>query len=687
MALTKATQVSSNISMMGTQTASSFGFTGQGNESALAAKFLDHCIDNKLEAVIDMDVNWDGFVYKRGGFKLTGTGMISGFVKITGEMYPITTNNVIVGTSGDYAFQAGANLIPGDFRAFSAGDKVLIRLDEDKTAFKGDKNQIGIHLTTVTDADIHALTIADALPWPFDVMIVGKVQYTKIEGEVTRGTYKFSGDFSHLVAGNVVRFENTKGTDSVDGQVGYFEYARVKSCSSTELVLMEALKYNYNSPVVFAGRYIDSIQIHDAKFDVLHLQCILNPQISGCFMHRSINGYFMNGTYSDVTAVGDTPTIVSFTYPRGVTISNVTASGAKGTTDNSAFKVMGPIGCTVSDITVDDYGITSGNQSINGIYIDFLFTPYRGWCDTNTITNVVAGQQKGGLGAWFDGMRFGSISNVVALGHIRLYELEDVVVDSVTTSDHLFVRNCVRMDLLHPQACGIQQVGVEDYRCLHAKTTGKAISNANRCMSVAGSTQRVISKNVSIIDYSNLSTTSTDITLHFQNVEGIFVDNISDKAVIASSITTAGNITAPVSIARHTLNGSMNIGSWSSLVDTACDVGIGARTDAAGASWDRRRLRIRDHYIFADTSYKVLRVKTGSAPTKADDGGIIGVRVGTPSSKHAAGAPNQYSMDDSYLYFWQNTNKGWQRVAWDQTWSAAASTLDEKEEYIATYQI
>lgn len=661
MALTK---VNSRLLRAGVYTASSAGFTGVGNEASKAKEYLDYCVDNKLEAVIDMDLNWDGLVYNRGGFTLTGPGFITGFVKITGFLHPEQLDPVTVGTPGNYALAVGSTIIPGNFSSYSPGDKVLITLVEGETAFNGSINQIGVHFATVASASSSSLVINEPVPFAFDRYTVGKVPFTKVSGVVPAETRTLSGDFSHLTVGQVCRIENTTGVDSVDGLVGYFEYVRVKAKSATSVTFMDPLVMTYGDPVISAGRFIDRVSIVNANIDILHLQCALYPHVSGCFMHRSINGWVHNGTYSDVTAIGNTPTIVNFTYPRSMTINGVSASGAQGTTDNSAYKMMGAINCTVDSVVVDDYGITSGSQSINGLYVDFLFTPYRGWCVGNVMNNLKAGKESGGLGAWFDGMRDSVIDGLVAGGHIRLYELEDSIVSNIISTNHIFTRNLVRCDIDRPHGMAMQNTGSVNIRIINPRMSGPATSNANRCMSVAGSTKTPISSDIRITGYVCDSTTPSDTALYFQNVSGIYIDGMVDKAGLTASVASGASITAPVQLSNHSLNNSIGIGGYTSIRRFSCDVGIGSGTAStdAPAAFDRRRLVFRDNYVFADAVNNIMRLKYGGAPSATDDGGIFGLRVPVPTGKMAAGKPGYWAIDDVYMYIWQNASMGWRRI-------------------------
>ncbi|WP_310664935.1 hypothetical protein, partial [Acinetobacter baumannii] len=74
-------------------------------------------------------------------------------------------------------------------------------------------------------------------------------------------------------------------------------------------------------------------------------------------------------------------------------------------------------------VVATDYGISSGSQSINGFYVDFLFTPYYNWGRNVQMSNVNTGKDRGGLGIWLDGIKGGSLKSSHGGADSRLYEL------------------------------------------------------------------------------------------------------------------------------------------------------------------------------------------------------------------------------------------------------------------------
>ena len=644
-------------------TASSFGFTGSGNESALATTFLNYCIDNHKWAVVDINVNWDGLVFSRGGLNLTGQGVISGFVIIKGDTLKTRTNSVTIGTVNDYAtYAAGTTAFPGNFSAYSVGDKIAIELASD-TGFNGSINQIGVHFSTVVSASSSQLVIADGLRFAFDKFVISKTTFVKYSGALAEGTYTITGDFSSLSSGDVVRLENITGVDSVNAGTAYFEYSMVKSASASELVLVDPLVTACEDPIIVPMSFIKDVTITEANFEVLQLQYISSLILSNTRLTRSINGFTYRALYADLDMVGNTPTIMNFTYPRRTIINSVTVAGATGTTDNAAFKMMSPVDCTVNGVSAVDYGISSGTQSINGFYVDFLFTPYANWCRNVHISNVVTGKQKGGLGFWIDGVRGGSARGLHGTGDSRLFDLLDFDAD-VSANGGIFSRNQKRCRIT-PRANFLQLTGPEDVDIINAVLTGPNGGNANRSISIGGSASgpwvTTIAQNVRIIGGQLLSTNSADTGVWFQNVNNLEISGIMDHSGPAYSVNSStSNVSGRICIGPHDLKNAINIGGYSGPYKIESDLAIGTKA-ATPPAYDRRRIQWGPNDWLFKSSVGIL-YKSGSEPASATDGYILSMKVPVPSTATSGGQAGQWASDGTYLYICTATNT-WRRVA------------------------
>lgn len=642
-------------------TASSFGFTGSGNESALATTFLNYCIDNDKQAVVDINVNWDGLVFSRGGLNLTGHGFISGFVIIKGDNLKIRTNSVTIGAANDYTtYAAGTTTFPGNFSAYSAGDKIAIELASD-TGFNGGINQIGVHFSTVVSASSSQLVIADGLRFAFDKFVISKTNFVKYSGTLAVGTTTITGDFSAFSAGDVVRFENITGTDSVNSGTVYFEHSRVKSASASQLVLEDPLVTAFGDPFIVPAAFLNKLNILNANFDVLQLRAITSLQVKGCRFNRSINDYSYAGNFGDCIVTASTPNAMNFTYARRMTIDNIVTSGATGTTDNAAFKMMSPIECTVDGVVATDYGISSGSQSINGFYVDFLFTPYYNWGRNVHFSGISTGKDRVGLGIWLDGIKGGSLSSSHGGADSRLYELVNFTAE-MTCDFGVFIRNPIRAKMT-VDANFIQVTGPQ-YLDLIPTVRKADDKNAGRCISIGGSASGpwsvAVGNDVRIIDGVNYSTVSTDTTLYFQNINNLEVLNLKDFSGLTYSVNTStSNVSGRICIGPHDLKNAINIGSYSGPYKIESDLAIGTKSSTQPA-YDRRRIQFGPDYIYR--SSVGFRAKFGSEPASATDGYIFSMKVPVPSTATSGGQEGQWASDGSYLYICTETNT-WRRVA------------------------
>lgn len=643
-------------------TASSYGFTGSVNESVLATSFLNYCIDNNKLAVVDIDVNWDGLVFTRGGLCLTGEGVINGFVKIKGDTLKNRTNSVTVGTVNDYAtYVAGVTTFPGNFSAYSAGDKIVIELASD-TGFNGSYNQIGVHFSTVVSASSSQLVIADGLRFAFDKFVISKTTFVKYSGALEVGTTTITGDFSSFSVGDVVRFENITGTDSVNSGTVYFEHSRVKSVSVFGIVLVDPLVTAFGDPFIIPAAFINKIDLLNANFDVLQLIAITSQQVKGCRFNRSINDYAYAGNFGDCIITASTPNGINFTYARRMTIDNIVTSGATGTTDNAALKMMSPVECTVDGVVATDYGISSGSQSINGFYVDFLFTPYYNWGRNVQMSNINTGKDRGGLGIWLDGIKGGSLKSSHGGADSRLYELVNFEAE-LKCDFGVFIRNPIRAKMT-VDANFIQVTGPQ-FLDLYPTVRKADDKNAGRCISIGGSSTGpwtvTIGNDVRVINGVNYSTIATDTTLYFQNINNLELINLKDFSGLTYSVNSStSNVSGRICIGPHDLKNAINIGSYSGPYQIESDLALGSKAATAPA-YDRFRMKWGANDWLFRSSVGIL-FKPGGVPASATDGYILSMNVPVPATATSGGQKGQMASDGTYLYICTATNT-WRRVA------------------------
>lgn len=90
-----------------------------------------------------------------------------------------------------------------------------------------------------------------------------------------------------------------------------------------------------------------------------------------------------------------------------------------------------------------------------------------------------------------------------------------------------------------------------------------------------------------------------------------------------------------------------------------------ARSFQQGQSSWNLGANIRGTYYDWIDAWGMKRQKAAAAPTAANDGFPLGMKVGVPASATAAGAPGQWSTDSGFTYFYtgDGTTHAWRRVA------------------------
>ncbi|MCV5223502.1 hypothetical protein OFC57_31835, partial [Escherichia coli] len=90
---------------------------------------------------------------------------------------------------------------------------------------------------------------------------ISKTSFVKYTGSLPVGTTTITGDFSSFSAGDVVRFENISGTDSVNAGTIYFEHSRVKSANASQLVLIDPLVTAFGDPFIVPAAFLNKLNI------------------------------------------------------------------------------------------------------------------------------------------------------------------------------------------------------------------------------------------------------------------------------------------------------------------------------------------------------------------------------------------------------------------------------------------
>ncbi|CAI1034397.1 hypothetical protein [Serratia fonticola] len=650
--------------LMGVVPASLFGLTGIGNESEVGKQFLDFCSENNLQALFDIDVNLDGMVWSGDNINITGQGKINGWVYIRGQYIASQTDPVAIGTPGNWSlFPIGTTTFSGNFSAYAPGDNIMLSLNgtgDAGSTESGELNQIGVHFSTVVSASSTSLVIANPTRFKFDTIRFTRFVGKQHMGSVPAGTFVLSGNYSFLSSGQMIRIENIDSSGGFQNSKFYFEYTRVKSASATELVLTDATFHSYGNPWIVSAKFCKNINIANANFATLQSVAIDGGTITNVRADRLVNDYLYDAIASDLRLRGNTPNIVNWTFVRNMAISNVVAEGATGDTDNAACKFMSPINVNFNGLSSADFGRSAGVQSINGFFVDALFTPYRCWGNIN-VSGIKSSKSRGGLGFWFVGVDGLPLDNISASSISRIYQCKNVT-GNITCSDGFFSSDneniTLDMDVKFGQSTG------DKHATFSGLVRSPAGANANRCWVVAGSARNTISEDICLDGLRCLSTNAADTFLHVQNVKDFIATGCRDFSGLANSLTLGGNLDGEITVDNHRLrNAIANEGTRSGSISHEAMLKIGSGGENTSA-WDRNHLVMGETHIYPEAGRLKMNVGT---PTGAGQGYYLSRRVTVPISPTAGGQTGDWAADATYFY-WVYSANTWARVARDNTW-------------------
>lgn len=645
-------------------TASMFGFTGAGNEAEKGLEFLNYCSNRNITAIFDIDVNLDGMVFKGDNVNISGPGKIKGWWYIKGNIIANQTDPVTIGTPGNWSqFPIGITTFSGDFTGYRSGDNIMLALNGTGSAGStqvGELNQIGVHFSTVVSATSTQLVIADPTRFKFDTIKFTRFTGKKYLGSVSAGTFVLNGDFSWLQEDQMIRIENIDASDGFQNSKFYFEYTRVKYATTTQLILTDALFNDHSNPWIVAADFCKNINIDNANIATLQTVAVDGSTVTNVRANRLVNDYLYDFNHNILRLKGNTPNLVNWTFPRNGVIRSITAEGATGNTDNACAKMMSPVNVDFDGLAATDYGISAGVQSINGFFVDALFTPYRNWGSINA-SGIRAAKSRGGLGVWFVGVKRLNISNISASSHSRIFQCMNISGD-IECSEGFFSSDNEYLEL-KVSAKYIQSTG-DKHAVFSGSVKGTNGDNDNRCIIVAGSSRNSIAQDVYLDGLRCLSTDPQDTFIHVQNITDFVATNCRDFAGLANSVTYGNNLSGEITIDNHRLrNPIANSGTRSGSLSSEAMIKVGAGGGNTSA-WDRNHLVLGNTHIYPEGGR--LKMNVGQ-PTGEGQGFYLSRRVAVPLNATAGGQTGDWASDSSYIY-WVYAANSWARVARDSSW-------------------
>lgn len=588
---------------------------------SLTTTELQSLLDQGGYIVIPPGEHEVSIVYVKSGSTIENQGTIKGIVRVMGPNRDVRGMYYTHRVNGQGALTAGQTTFSGDFSAYNAGDFILIGL---QGIGSPTNNQSGFDYGIVTAASSASLTIDTPTRFAFNDWYIAKTVGRKVSGALGRFASKIAGDYRSLFApGDLVRVENINGQDCPWDATAfphnlpwtYFELVRVASVTATEMIFEQTIAYNHDgvylvkmdkvSNVDIFGGYIDNLQAAGA--DTLTFRDLRCATLSV--------GFTVGFEVTGIRADGSIPRVVGFSSVRDGTISDIVTRGGRGTTDNGSMKLMSPVDVTVSNIHSFD-SASSGAGGVYPFFIDFPFTPYAGWAQGLTVSNLVLARPSAGRqqSFWAVGTRDARVSNVVADGGFRVAMSSNFSASGLRAKHVSLEDNVDGMLVSDLVAESLNLQGCHDAVITTALLNPPSGANGNRAVTVLKG-KVYPSSRIQFRDIRNLATTG-DATFYFENSSDIMMKGCTDRLGLAKSVRFGPNVTGTVT---YGVNGFLN------PVDRTSAEGVTtANSDLqlGGHGWQHARLRLGDYYLWVDATGKV-RIKNGQ-PTSDTDGTILG---------------------------------------------------------------
>jgi len=203
------------------------------------------------------------------------------------------------------------------------------------------------------------------------------------------------------------------------------------------------------------------------------------------------------------------------------------------------------------------YDTSASAQGVYPFFVDYLFTPYKGFAQDCTLSNLVCGKASSGSArsALFIGMRGGSVNNVSAAAQIDIEKCVNTIFSTLNTPvNFIEARDCTGI-VISPFICKYLNVsGCPGSTLGPGITTGAAGANSGRNVWVRSGTLLANSDGANLIGIKNNSTTAGDRSFYLQNSAGLFLDGCRDNAGLTTSISVDTGLSGTVLGAHHLQN-------------------------------------------------------------------------------------------------------------------------------------
>ena len=534
---------------------------------------------------------------------------------------------------------AGTTVLSGDFSGFNVGDTVVVRLNDTDGGSASQGNEIGSDIATVAAASSSSLTLSSGLRYPYQKPVISILKSAvKYTGTLSSDGYTIPGDYTALFAVNdLLRIENTDGTDGVEAKSAYFEVVRVKSITSTSIVLDKQLEFTHVNPWIAKVGYIENVSIVGAGYiKRLEIRQSAGVKVDGVTIGRSVNSFLYNFHFTNNNVLGAyEPSSMNTTYVFGHSIiDSVTLSGSSSTTDNAVFKVMSSPGLVIGKISSKDANAT-GSQGNYGFYVDAIFTPYYVPNRNMVIQGIRVEPSRSTVlrSIWLYGLRDSVVDGLIG-GQTFLQGCSTTVFSGISIAKYAIeLRDLVGCIVTAVCKSGLKLGGSDstyNITCTGVGT-GSSINIAFRTGAgttnpVTGAAQTIGSNN--LYNINGLSTSTDAITMQLSQEDYPIVGaGCMDRPTVSQSVVLSSNVTNPC-MQGNQLRKTMSAGSgW-----------IGSRQKGGTAYVGD----YRDGYIILNGYYcwvgsdGYLRLSSNK-PTSDNPSGVI---VVGPVTKGAAVTPS-----------------------------------------------
>jgi len=297
-------------------------------------------------------------------------------------------------------------------------------------------NQIGLELATVSSASGTQLVLTTGTRYSYSSPNISIVSTAlRASGTTTKRSLTVSGNYTGILAvGNLVRLENTTGTDDAVGDTNYFEILRVASINSAAVTFESSTHASYGNPCLVKLNSISNISVKGNGGYIKALYASYVDRLSTDDLYTT--SYSVAWAYDvkvgNIRSATNQPVAVGMTFVYHGTLSNILAYGAVSSTDNGNVKIG-----QCDDLTISNVSTWWGTASAQGTYpfmVDYDYTPYQPWNGNITVNGITAGLTNSEISVYFGGLGDSTIAGVASQGSIEFLAGSSVLASNISTA-------------------------------------------------------------------------------------------------------------------------------------------------------------------------------------------------------------------------------------------------------------